>query len=167
MCLFWWVLIVNGLGWVGFIFYCGSKWLIPMGVYGFCMGVGFHGSSLIRIPQDYIRVDSQLSFKSQHTQLNPNSPSLLPCTGGRILLPAPAAGVSPLPMSSPRQTELPWPLLTTDANQTLSNLDADATCPLARALAYEANTLPLQGPFTHCSFLFTSREIYASFGVLL
>jgi hypothetical protein len=28
----------------------------------------------------------------------------------------PAAGVSPLPKSSPRWTELPWPLLTTDAS---------------------------------------------------
>jgi hypothetical protein len=36
MSLFWWVvlgLIVNGLS--EFILYCGSKWLIPMGVDGF------------------------------------------------------------------------------------------------------------------------------------
>jgi hypothetical protein len=39
---------------------------------------------------------------------------------------------------------------------------------LARALMYEANTLSPRGPFTHVFFfLFTSREIYASFGGLL
>jgi hypothetical protein len=35
---------------------------------------------------------------------------------GRILLPAPATGVSPLPKSSPRRMELPWLLLTPGAN---------------------------------------------------
>jgi hypothetical protein len=131
------------------------------------IGVGLHGSSPIRTPHDCIRIDFQLSSKSRHTQLNPNSPSLHPCTGGRILLPAPAAGVSPLPKSSPRRTELPWPMLMTDANWTLSHLDADAPCPLTRALAYEASTLPPQGPSTHGSFLFTSRKIYTSFSVIL
>jgi hypothetical protein len=38
---------------------------------------------------------------------------------------------------------------------------------LACALMYEANTLSPRGPFTHGSFLFTSREIYPSFGGLL
>jgi hypothetical protein len=121
-----------------------------------CIGVEFHGSSPIRRPHGCIRIDSQLSPKSQHTQLNPNSSSLHPCNGGHILLPVPAAGVSSLPKSSPRRTELLWPLLTTDANWTLSHLDVDAPCPLARALAYEANTLPPQGPSTQGSFLFTS-----------
>jgi hypothetical protein len=55
-----------------------------------------HPSSQLSV-HDCIRVDSQLSPKSQHTQLNPNSPSLHPCTGGRILLPAPAARVSHSP----------------------------------------------------------------------
>jgi hypothetical protein len=30
-----WVFIFYGLGWGGIILYCGSKWLIPMGVDGF------------------------------------------------------------------------------------------------------------------------------------
>jgi hypothetical protein len=46
-----------------------------------CIGVDFHESPPIRRPHDCIRVDSQLSPKSQHTQLNPNSLSLQPCIG--------------------------------------------------------------------------------------
>ena len=56
-----------------------------MGTHGFCIGVDFYGSSLIYRPHDCIRVDSQFSPKSQYTQLNPNSPILHPCAGGRIL----------------------------------------------------------------------------------
>jgi hypothetical protein len=103
-----------GLG--RFYFVMWVKMVDTHGCIWFCIRVGFHGSSPIRRPRDCIRVDSQLSSKSQHTQLNPNSPNLLPCTGGRILLPAPADGVSPLPKSSPRQMELLWALLMIDAN---------------------------------------------------
>jgi hypothetical protein len=50
MSLFWWVVMGFNCEWFGlggFILYCGSKWLIPMGVDGFAYAwasMGLHPS---------------------------------------------------------------------------------------------------------------------------
>ena len=62
MGLFWWDVMgfdCERVGLGGFILYCGSKLFIvdSHGCKWVCIGVGFHGSSPIRRPQDCIRVD--------------------------------------------------------------------------------------------------------------